>query len=133
MDWIVLGNVRNCYVLLEIVRNCKNCWEFVAEFLGLEQVLIWCLHCVDMSQIQCDAAQLKKEGEKKKVNSTMTWHEIECVGSIKKSSLMVSVYNRSRLRRRGRTCYFGPQPKAGPSGTVEDNPVDLWDEEDDLM
>jgi len=43
----------------------------------------------------------------------------------------VPVYNHFRLRRSGRTCYFGPQPKAGSLGTVEDNPIDLCDEEDD--
>ncbi|KEH22884.1 hypothetical protein MTR_7g061690 [Medicago truncatula] len=43
----------------------------------------------------------------------------------------VLVYNHSRLRRSGRTCYFGPEPKAGAPGTVEDNLIDLCDEEDD--
>jgi len=43
----------------------------------------------------------------------------------------VPVYNQSRLRRNGRTCYFGPQPKAGTPGTGKDNPIDLCDEEDD--
>jgi len=41
------------------------------------------------------------------------------------------VYNQSWLRMSGKTCYFGPQPKAGVSGTVEDNSIDLCDEEDD--
>jgi len=41
------------------------------------------------------------------------------------------VYNHFRLRRSRMTCYFGPQPKAGASVTVEDNPIDLCDEEDD--
>jgi len=43
----------------------------------------------------------------------------------------VPVYSPSRLRRSGRTCDFGPQPKAGASGTVRDNPVDLSDKGDD--
>jgi len=46
-------------------------------------------------------------------------------GSVKKINLKVSVYNQYMLRTSGMTCYFGPQPKAGASGTVEDNPVDL--------
>jgi len=37
-----------------------------------------------MSQKQGDAAQLKKEGEKKKAKSTVTWHGIECDGFVKK-------------------------------------------------
>jgi len=41
------------------------------------------------------------------------------------------VYNHSRLRRSGMTCNFGPQPKAGALGTVEDNLIDLCDEEAD--
>jgi len=81
-----------------------------------------------MSQKQGDAAQLKKEGEKKKANLTVTWHRIEC-GSVKKNNL--PVYNHSRLRRSGRTCYFGPRPKAGATGTVKDNQIDLCDEEND--
>jgi hypothetical protein len=45
----------------------------------------------------------------------------------------VPVYNKSRLRRSGKTYYFGPQPKAGAPGTTEDNPIDLCDEGDDYM
>jgi len=56
--------------------------------------------------------------EKKKEKSPMTWHEITCDGSVKKKDSKVPVYNQSRLRRSGRTCYFGPQPKAGAAGTV---------------
>ena len=77
---------------------------------------IRCLHHVEMSQKQGDAAQLKKEGKNKKAKSTITWHEIECDGSVKKSDSKVPVYNHSRLRRNGRTCYFGPQPKQVPQG-----------------
>jgi len=85
-----------------------------------------------MSQKQGDAAQLQKVGDKKKANSIVTWHEIECDGFVKKkNNLKVPVYNHSRLRRSGRTCYFDPQPKTGVLGTVEDNPIDLCDEEDD--
>jgi len=40
------------------------------------------------------------------------------------------VYNQSRLRRSGRTCYFGPQPKEGAPGTVAGNPIDLCDKEE---
>lgn len=64
--------------MVEIVRNCL---KFVVEFLGLEYVLIRCLHCVDTSKKQGDAAQLKKEGDKKKAKTTMTWHFIECEGT----------------------------------------------------
>jgi len=41
------------------------------------------------------------------------------------------MYNQSRLRRSGRTCYFDPQPKAGAPWTVRDNPINMCDEEDD--
>ena len=47
-----------------------------------------------------------------------------------KSNSKGSVYNQSRLRRSGMTCYFGPQPKAGAPGTVEDNPIELSDDRD---
>jgi len=40
----------------------------------------------------------------------------------------VPAYNFNKMRRSGRTCYFGAHPKAGASGTVEDNPIDLSDE-----
>jgi len=52
--------------MLGIVRNCKNCKEFVVEFF------IRCLHHVEMSQKHGDASQLKKQGEKKKAKTTVT-------------------------------------------------------------
>jgi len=77
---------------------------------------------VDMSQNQGNVELNKKEGDgKKKEKSPMTWHRITCDGSVKKKDSKVLVYNQSRLRRSGRTCYFGPQPKAGAPGTVGDN------------
>jgi hypothetical protein len=79
-----------------------------------------------MPQNQGDV-QLKKEGVKKKAKSTVTWHRIECDGSVKKNNLKVPVYNHFCLRRSGRSCYFGPQPKAGALGIVEDNLIDLCD------
>ena len=81
------------------------------------------MHCVDMSQKQGDATQLKAK-------STVTRHIIKSNGFVKKSDSNVPVYNHSRLRRSGRTCYFGPQPKSGALGTVDDNLIDLCDEED---
>jgi len=87
---------------------------------------------VDMSQNQNQVQLNKKEGDdKKKAKSLVTWHEIECDGSVKKKRSKVPEYNQSRLRRSGRTYYFGPQPKEGTPGIVEDNPIDLCDEEDD--
>jgi len=44
-----------------------------------------------MAQKQGDAAQLQKEGEKRKAKSTVTWHGIECDGSVKKKYEGVSV------------------------------------------
>jgi hypothetical protein len=82
-----------------------------------------------MSQNQGEV-QLKNESDKKKAKSTLIWHRVECDGSVKKSNSKVPVYNHSRLRRSRRTCYFGPKPKAGAPGTVEDNPIDLSDEGD---
>jgi len=74
----------------------------------------------------------KKEGDdKKKAKSPMTWHKIKSDGSIKKMGSKVPVYNKFRLRRSGRTCYYGPQPKEGAQGTVEDNPIEISDEGDD--
>jgi len=59
-------------------------------------------------------------------------HIIFCYNSEKKKKdSKVPMYNQSRLRRSGRTCYFGPQPKAGAAWTVADNPIELSDEEDD--
>jgi len=88
--------------------------------------------CRNVSETGC-AAQLKKESEKKNGKSTVTWHGIECDGPVKKNDSKVPMYNQSMLRRSEKTCYFGPQPKAGAPGTVEDNPIDLCDEEDDSM
>lgn len=68
--------------------------------------------------------------EKNKEKSPMTWHKIVCDGSKKKKGLKVPVYNHSRLRRSGRTCYFGPQPKEGVPGTVAGKSINLCDEED---
>jgi len=82
-----------------------------------------------MSQKQSDA-QLKKEGEKKKAKTTVTWHGIECEGTGQKSKANVPVYNFNKMMRSG-TCYFGPHPKVGAPGTAEDNPIDLSDEGDD--
>jgi len=69
--------------------------------------------------------------EKKKEKLSMTWHIIVCDGSIKKKDSKVPVYNQSRLRRSERTCYFGPQPKEGVPGNIEDNPLEISDEGDD--
>jgi len=74
---------------------------------------------------------LKKEGEKKKSKTTVTWHDIECEGSKQKSKVNVPVYNFNKMRRSGHTCYFGPQLKACTPGTVEDNLIDLSDEGED--
>jgi len=78
------------------------------------------------------AASKEKEGDdKKKEKSLMIWHGITCDGSVKKKDSKVLVYNQLRLRRSGRTCDFGPQPKAGAPWTVAGNPIDLCDEEDE--
>jgi len=69
--------------------------------------------------------------EKKKEKSSMKWHRITCDGSVIKKDSKVPVYNQSRLRRSGRTCYFGPQQKAGAPGTEAGNSIDLCDDEDE--
>jgi len=97
----------------------------VIELLGLD----WFAY-VDMPQNQVQLNQNEGD-EKKKAKLPMTWHGIECDGSVKKKDSKVLVYNHSRLRRSGMTFYFGPQPKVGASGIVEDNPIDLCEEEDD--
>jgi len=80
---------------------------------------------MSLNQVQLN----KKEGDdKKKAKSSVTWHEIECDGSVKTKDSKVPMYNQLRLRRSARTCYFGPQPKAGVPGTSD--PIDLSDEED---
>jgi len=87
---------------------------------------------MSQNQNQGNVQLNKKEvDEKKKEKSPTTWHKIVCDGSGKKKDSKVPAYNQSRLRRSGRTCYFGPQPKAGAAGTIEDNPIELSDEEDD--
>jgi len=83
---------------------------------------------VDMSQNQ-NQGNVQYDG-KKKEKSPMTWHKIVCDGSEKKKGSKLPVYNQSRLRRSGRTCYFGPQPKEGAPRTVAGNPIDLCDEEE---
>ena len=105
-----------------------NYCRIVTISLGFDRQFVY----VDMSQNQGNVELNKKEGnDKKKEKSPMTWHRITCDGSVKKKDLKVLVYNQSRLRRSGRTCYFRPQPKAGVPGTVVGNPIDLCDEEDE--
>ena len=87
---------------------------------------------VDMSQNQDNVQLNKNEGDKKKKEkSHMISNEIVCDGSSKKKDLKVRVYNQLRLRRSGRTCYFGPQPKEGAPGTVDDNPIEISEEGND--
>jgi hypothetical protein len=74
----------------------------------------------------------RKEGDdKKKEKLPMAWHGFTCDGSVKREDSKVPMYNQSRLRRSGRTFYFGPQPKAGAAVTVAGNPIDLCDDEDE--
>jgi len=61
-----------------------------------------------MSQKQGDDSQLQKEGEKKKEKTTVTWHGIECEGTGQKCKANEPVYDFNKMRRSGRTCYFGP-------------------------
>jgi hypothetical protein len=61
----------------------------------------------------------------KRAKTTMTWHGVRFETSTQISSAGVPKLNLSRLRRRGRTCYFGPQPKFGAPGTMEKNPIDI--------
>jgi len=107
-----------------------NYCRIVTTSLGFDRQFVY----VDMSQNQGNIELNKKEGDdKKKEKSPMTWHRITCDGFIKKKDSKVLVYNQSGLRRSGRTCYFGPQPKEGAPRTGEDNPFDLCDEEDARM
>ena len=131
-------NCQNCYrsfiELLglgfdELLQNCLGLglcfddnlglgYDFMALLfsLGFDHQFLY----VDMSQNHNQVQFNKKEGdEKKKAKSPVTWHEIECNGSVKKGDSKVSVYyNQSRLKRSGRTCCFGPQPKAGAQGLL---------------
>jgi hypothetical protein len=68
-----------------------------------------------------DVTQLKK-----KAATNLTWKGRTCCeGSTSKSTSKVPIYNFNHLRRSGRTCYFGPQPKAGAPGTVDSNPIEI--------
>jgi len=64
-----------------------------------------------MYQKQGDA-QLKKDGEKKKAKTIVAWNNIECEEFGQKSKVNVSVSNFNKMRKSGRTCYFGPRSKA---------------------
>jgi hypothetical protein len=55
----------------------------------------------------------------------MAWHNIKCKGSQKQTNVKMPIYSFNKLRRRGRTCYFGPQPKLGAPGTAKDNPIEI--------
>jgi len=104
-----------------------NYCRIVTISLGFDRQSVY----VVLSQNQGNVELNKKEGDdRKKEKSPMTWHGITCDGSIKKKDSKVMVYNQSRLRRSRRTCYFGPQLKAGASGTVAGNPIHLCGEED---
>jgi len=88
-------------------------------------VVEYLIRCFDLMFALCryvsetrQCCSIKKKGEKKKVKSNVTWHIIECDGSVKKIDSKVPVYNQFRLRRSRMTCYFGAQPKAGAPGTV---------------
>ena len=71
------------------------------------------------------------QGDDKKKEKSL-WHGMELSVMVpkKKKGSKLPVYNQSRLRRSGRTCYFGPQPKEGAPGTVVGNQIDLCDEEE---
>ena len=75
-----------------------NCCRIVRISLGFDYQFVY----VDMSQNQNQGnVQLNKnEGdEKKKAKSPMTWHKIECDGSVnKKKDSKVPMYNHSKLR-----------------------------------
>jgi len=58
-------------------------------------------------------AQLSDTQVKKKAKTTMMCHDVECERSEKTSKAKVPVYNQNKLRRSGRTYYFGPEPKLG--------------------
>ena len=104
-----------------------NYCRIVTISLGFDRQFVY----VDMSQNQGVELNKNEGDDKKKEKSPMTWHRITCDGSVKKKDSKVLVYNQSRLRMSGRTCYFGPQPKVGAPGTVAGNPIDLFDEEDE--
>lgn len=78
-------------------------------------------------EIIYDITQLKN-----KAKTTMSWKGRTCDGSRTNSSSKVPIYNLNNLRRSGRTCYFGPQPKLGAPGTLETNPIGI-DEGDGLL
>jgi len=61
----------------------------------------------------------------------MSWKGRTCDGSRTNSSSKVPIYNLNNLRRSGRTCYFGPQPKLGAPGTLETNPIEVGIDEGD--
>jgi len=61
----------------------------------------------------------------------MTWKGRRCELSREKAVANVPKYNLN-LRRSGRTCYFGPQPKKGAPGTLETNPIELGTENGEL-
>jgi len=61
----------------------------------------------------------------------MSWKGRTCEGSRTSSSSKVPIYNFDNLRRNGRTCYLGPQPKLGASRTMENNPIEVGIDEGD--
>jgi len=121
--------------------------------MSLWKSIIFCiiLCCVDMSErpdklragreSMTQGARAKKDGEsqqkkegeiendvtqlKKKAKPIMTCHDIKCKGFQKQINVKMPIYNFSKLRRSGRTSYFGPQPNLGAPGTAEDNPIEI--------
>jgi len=77
-------------------------------------------------------AHIKKEGEKKKAKTTVTWHSIKCEGiRRKKEKWMCPCTISTRQDGAEEAITLSPQPKAYALETVEDNPIELRDEGDD--
>jgi len=68
----------------------------------------------DMARIKCEGSEERKKERKK-----------QCEGA------RLLVYNFNKLRKSGRTCYFGQQPKLDVPWTIENNFIDLRDEGED--
>ena len=89
-DWIVIEIVR----ILKLLGVCGKKFRIR---VGFDPMFAFCRYVLESGWYS-----VKKEGEKNKANSTVTWHKIECEETRQKSKANVPVYNFNKMRRRGR-------------------------------
>ena len=121
------------------------CYEFVIELLRLVYVLMkycrivttWCRFwspiCLCRYVSETGKRWVEQKGgwrqEERKITYEMAWNRLWWFR--KKEGFKGAGVQSLEVEEEREATYFGPQPKAGATGIVEDNPIDLCDKEDD--